>query len=331
MNRLAQGLAARRFWVWLWLLYLPTLLARSSAQTPQQNKVHVVSDCKLAVWGCAPTGDSGHLELTKTLAHIRAKLSQPVVWSEQDLATWLSTLRQQAAHLSERAEATTLVARLLAEMADCKDGYDLFLKQLAEDRASAGAVPTSGSVLGFADRRALALGVAWCDWFAGRTDLAFSRYARLLQTDPDDPRVLVRLGDAWQAAGFPSEAARHYERVCFELPQGQPLAYLARGCAGLLVALDRTRHKWPVRAIGNLRRFDTSARYLTMRDYLHEKERDYYRAILRPAGCETESLLRRYVQDAKNVPIAYVRRAQEHLEQARAQRPDCAGASASPL
>lgn len=311
-------------WIVGALLLIPTVALAQPATPPSLIPRKVVRDCQLSLWGCSgPAGGEASGTYEQVVAKARSQLLFGQLDPGKNVDGTIADLREAARQKPERREAWTQLAVLYAETANCSDGQPLFDRMLSLQDASDGETAATNE-LSWKDRQAISLGLALCQSKRGEHAQAISIYQRLLLTDGPSQRVLYRIGDALLAQGLTDEAARVYKQACLDVATLQPVLNVARSCAGLIVALDRSHQRAPTRVWSQLRRYDTLARYLKMNDFLSEAEPDYYRAVTVPVGCERESRLVRYLKLADStVPKAYRQRAEEHLAKTRAQHPGC--------
>lgn len=316
----------------LWLLGCPSAWAEDAPKPDkpagtEQTPRKVVRDCALSLWGC-PTrpGTSDSQQYDQILHSARSQLAFGQIAPGADVYKLNEELIDATRTYPERPEAWLLLAISWAEQGACDAGLALMQRMLSSDAES----PIEHR---FRDKQALRLGIALCQTRRGEPDLAIAQYRRMLLTDGPSHRVLYRLGDALMAQGRLEEAIAHYSQACLDLPSLQPLVNVARSCAGLMAALDRTRRQRPLRLMMQLRRADFGLRFLQMSDFVPKADRDYYQALLRAPSCERESYLVSYLQAAPaTTPQTYLRRAEELLSATRTQVPGCSqtGSPTSP-
>lgn len=283
----------------------------------------VVRDCALSLWGCPTRAGTTSQQYDQIIHSARSQLLFGQTAPGADLSKTTEELLDATRTFPEPSEAWLLLAVTYAEQGSCDVGLSLMQRMQS-------ANPTTPIEQRFRDKSALQLGIALCQTRRGEPELAIAQYRRMLLTDGPSHRVLYRLGDALMAQGRLDEAIAHYSQACLDLPSLQPLVNVARSCAGLLAALDRSRKQKPLRLMTQLRRADMGLRFLKMSDFVPTADRDYYEALLRAPSCERESHLVSYLQTAPAMtPRAYLRRAEEHLSETRTLVPGCAASGSA--
>lgn len=291
------------------------------AKTPKK----VVRDCALSLWGCPSRGGATDSQLYEQIIHsARSQLLFGQTAPGADLGKTVADLQDATQTFPEQTESWLLLAVTYAEQGACDVGLSLMERMLS-------APPSSPIEHRLRDRQALQLGIALCQTRRGELDIAIAQYRRMLISDGPSHRVLYRLGDVLMAQGRLDEAIPLYSQACLDLPTLQPLVNVARSCAGLLAALDRSRRQRPLKLMTQLRRSDLSLRFLKMSDFVPTADRDYYEALLRPPSCDRVSFLTSYLQTAPaTTPRAHLRRAEEHLAETKNQVPGCASSPSAP-
>lgn len=296
----------------------------------------VLRDCALTVWGCANrAGHSNDSEYEQIIQRARSQLVFSHTAPGVDLSKTVTELLDATKLTSNPREAWVTLAVIYAEQGNCTDGYSLFESLLATtEHPATGTDPLTPPTveLLWKDRQTLRLGLSLCHSLRGEHERAATQYRRMILHGGPSQRLLYRLADTLLADGHPDEAVPLYRQACLELPPVQPQVLVARSCAGLLVALDRSYRQRPTRLLSQLRRYDLGLRFLKMTDFVPAADRDYSRALLLSPSCEREALLRQYLHATPpSVPQAYRRRAEEHLMENQAKVPGCTSQTEPPL
>lgn len=310
------------------------LLPLAAAVPGRPARAEEPDPCPRSLWGCIA---APHREKSESLAaqrtydrvcsDARSALRTASQYSlSMSFDATLQALEKAAQGFPEQPDAFALHGRLLFQLGRLEEAEPLLLQAralLSRSAQGTAAVPLPDSSLDRADTQLVELDLSYLQALRGDGAGALQRDRRVLQRAPQNPRALWRTGDVLMQQGQLEEAADLYERACF-LPRVAPGGQIdqARGCAGLLVALDRSERAPSAATLRRLRSLDAGYRVVLMPDFLPLAERDYYRAVLSPPSCTRVAALRAFVQgaqaaaaDAHTLPVAeaFVRRAEAQL------------------